>query len=284
MQTRSQKALGMIALLLGLLVLGSSAVYAEPASATYKVTLQNLTKGQPLSPPVAATHQDGTHVFEVGKLATDQLAAIAQDGNEKPAFDLLNASGKATDVVDVGKPLTPSGKKVGDFSDTVTFMIKGAPGEKFSLATMLICTNDGFTGLDSVSLPASGSASFMLNSYDAGRENNTEKSVDIVDPCSALGPVKLTGDPNGNQDASVATNPAEAIKAHPGIKGGGDLTAADHGWTDPVAKVTIEQMGAAPTTAPTTGGSFTSSLFWAMLVGGLLLIAGLTLTFSTRRS
>jgi hypothetical protein len=88
-----------------------------------------------------------------------------------------------------------------------------------------------------------GSETFFLNGYDAGREQNTEQSVDLVDPCSALGPTVLPGDPDGNQDAAVATVPAEVIQHHPNIQGIGELSVAQHGWTDPVAKVTIERLG-----------------------------------------
>ena len=233
---------GLIVLTL-LFVARSGAAYADgPHLRTYRVTLQNLTKGQPFSPPVAATHRHGPRMFQVGNLASDELAAIAQDGNEVPMFNLFNGSSKTTQAVDIGRPLTPSGKVVGTFTDSVTFEIKAAPGDRFSLATMLICTNDGFLGLDAVKLPPEGSRVFWLAGYDAGRENNTEKSQDIVDPCSALGPFKLSGDPNGNIDTAVATNPRQVIQLHPGIKGVGDLSVQDHGWTDPVAKVTITRI------------------------------------------
>jgi hypothetical protein len=218
---------------------------STPELSTYRVTLVNLTSGQPFSPPVAATHQKAIRMFEVGKLASDELAAIAQAGDEGPMFRLFSASGKVTQAVDVGRPVTRSGHTVGDFTDTVTFEIAGAPGDKFSIATMLICTNDGFLGLDAVKLPKQGSQDFFLAGYDAGREQNTERSEDLVDPCSALGPVPLRGDPNGNRDSGpgVTTSPAEVIQHHPGIAGLADLSATAHGWSDPVAKVTIERIG-----------------------------------------
>jgi hypothetical protein len=217
-------------------------ILASPPSATYQVTLTNLTAGQPFSPPVAATHRPGLHMFQVGQLATDELAAIAQDGNEMPMFNRFHASPLVSQAVDIGRPLTPFGKTVGAFTDSATFMIHARPGDRFSLATMLICTNDGFLGLDAVELPRSGAATFMLNGYDAGRENNTEKSVDIVDPCSALGPERIGTDPDGNRDAEVATNPPEPIHLHPGITGAGDLSPRLHGWTNPVAMVTIQRL------------------------------------------
>ena len=238
------KIIAGIGLVAGLaLAVALPAAFAGSPEATYRVMLVNLTHGQPFSPPVAATHQKTIHMFQVGELASDELAAIAQDGNEVPMFDLFEGNGKVTDVVDVGRPVTAHGTTVGAFTDLAIFTIKATPGDRFSLATMLICTNDGFLGLDAVKLPASGSEAFALNGYDAGRENNTEQSPDIVDPCSGLNPTfPLAGDPNGNIDAAVATTPAQPIQHHPGIAGTGDLSVADHGWIDPVAVVVITRV------------------------------------------
>jgi len=157
-------------------------------------------------------------------------------------FGLFNGSPGVTQTVDVGHPLTPHDRTVGTFTDTATFDISARAGDRFSLATMLICTNDGFLGLDGVRLPSDAARTFELVGWDAGRENNTEKSQDIVDPCSALGPVVLKGDPNGNRDAEVATVQPEPIHLHAGIAGIGDLTRAIHGWKDPVARVSIERL------------------------------------------
>ena len=245
---RRLKLLGAVTVLAATLLSAAPPAFAGGGRAhddlrTYHVTLQNLTHGQPFSPPVAATHEKGIHAFRVGRTASDELAAIARDGNEVPLANLLRSSDNVTAVVDVARPLTPSGKTVGSFTDTITFDITAEPGDRFSLATMLICTNDGFLGVDGVKLPKHGSRTFDLAGHDAGREENTEKSADIVDACSALGPVRLDGDPNGNNDASVETIPAQPITLHPGIQGGGDLSPAMHGWNDPVARLTIERVG-----------------------------------------
>ena len=224
----------------------SSVAHAESGydGALYRVTIQNLTSGQPFSPPVAATHRSSISMFEVGGLASTQLEAIAEDGNQIPMFDLLDGARGVGEAVDVGRPLTPNGVVIGSFTDSASFTIQAEPGMVLSLTTMLICTNDGFTGLNGAALPAEGSAVYLLNGYDAGTEDNTEASGDIVDPCSALGPAPLAGDPNGNDNAGVDTNPQAQIAHHPNITGGGDLSAADHGWTDPVAKVTIVRVEA----------------------------------------
>jgi hypothetical protein len=154
----------------------------------------------------------------------------------------LNGSPKVTEAVNVGAPLTPYGQTVGGFTDTVTFEISARPGDKFSLATMLICTNDGFTGLNKVRLPYHAQRVYPLRGYDAGTEDNTEMSGDIVDACSALGPLPLDGDPNGNEDAAVDTDPHHPTRPHPGIQGTGDLSVDEHGWLGPVAVVIVKRV------------------------------------------
>jgi len=205
----------------------------------YSVTIQNLVGGQPMSPPVAATHHRRINMFKVGEPASPELEAIAEDGNQIPMFDLLEGARRVTQVVDIGMPLTPSDSVAGGFSDAATFSIRAHGRDRFSLATMLICTNDGFTGLDRGWLPRHGSRVFLAEGYDAGTENNSEESTDIVDPCSGIGPMPLPGDPNGNENDAVATDPADVIRHHPNITGSGDLTAMDHGWDDPVLKITV---------------------------------------------
>lgn len=221
---------------------GATAEAHGPHLRSYRVTLQNLTDGQPFSPGLAATHRPSAHLFEVGSMADAGIEAIAESGNEAPAVDAVAAMRHVTDVVDIDRPLTPHGTVVGSFTDTFVFEIMARPGDRLSLATMLICTNDGFTGLNGGRLPRHGEATYMLAGYDAGTEDNTEDSTDIVDPCSGLGPLPLVGDPNGNDDAGVDSSPHVAIQHHSGILGGGDLSPAAHGWTGPVAMLTIEAM------------------------------------------
>ena len=242
-QKNVKKFVSITAVLLSMALLISTAAFvaATPPTAHYRVTIKNMSSGQPISPPVAVTHSRDLHLFQRGKLASDAIEAIAEDGNQAPAVALLTGMAGVTDVVDVGMPLTPAGTAVGSFSDTITFDITAAPGDRFSLSGMLICTNDGIVGLDSVKLPAHNRKQYRAHAYDAGTEANTELSGDIVDPCSALGPVALAGDPNGNEDAAVNTDPAEAIRYHRGIAGTGDLTDA-HDWRGPIAKVTITRI------------------------------------------
>ncbi len=120
-------------------------------------------------------------------------------------------------------------------------MIQAHPGDRLSIATMLICTNDGFTGLDGAKLPKQGTSVFLTNAYDAEREVKTEKQPDLVEPCSLLGPVVLPGvHPSPNFNPPIV--PPYPIRMHAGIQGVGDLSVALHGWVNPVAKVTITRV------------------------------------------
>jgi hypothetical protein len=219
---------------------------AVPASAregterTYRVTIENLSDGQPLGLVAASTHRQGGGIFEVGDVASPGIERMAEDG----LFDILvgemNDSAKTTTALGLEAAATPQGTSFGPFTDTIVFEITARPGDRFSLATMIICTNDGFTGLSGAMLPSHGSVSYDLVGYDAGTEDNTEASEDLEDPCTLLGP-DVPGDPDGNDDIGPDTQPRGVIAPHPGIEGNEDLSSA-HEFSDPVGRVHIERV------------------------------------------
>ncbi len=126
------------------------------------------------------------------------------------------------------------------FPDSVTFEISAELGaRRLSWVSMLICTNDGFTGLDSIKLPAhvGDEVTALTAGYDAGTEINTEDFADIVPPCQALVGVS-SGEPGtGTSDPALAEG--GVIHHHEGIVGGADLVPEVHGWDvdQPVAEV-----------------------------------------------
>lgn len=228
------------------LSLGSAVAYADESddTVTYQVTIRNLTGGQPFTPPVVAIHKEGLRFFEVGEVASSEIQAIAENGNNEPLLDVLSDNPEVfAFTVGSAAPLVPASDPGGSMlGDSATFTITVDEDAEFlSMATMLICTNDGFTGLDQVELPEDGSKTFLTQAYDASTEINTEHFNDMVPPCQSLisgivPPVGGTGE----------TNPDLAeggvIRHHSGIEGGMDLSPALHGWTDPVAEVTITFM------------------------------------------
>ncbi len=111
-----------------------------------------------------------------------------------------------------------------------------------SLVSMLICTNDGFAGVDGARLPnkVGRSATFYANSYDAGSEINTEDFADLVPPCPILSGVMTDKTGAGMSNPDLAEG--GVVMPHPGIQGTADLTVGSHSWSDPVAKVEITRV------------------------------------------
>lgn len=208
---------------------------------TYKVTITNLTAGQPFSPPVLVTHSKRTKIFTVGQSASEGIQAIAENGNNGPLLAALGDDANVHQVVEGMAPLVPANDPGGTgFGNSATFEITAHGRARFlSFANMLICTNDGFTGLDSVSLPRHKMTVYSAG-YDARTEANTEDFADIVPPCQGL--IGVSSDDPG----TGTTNPGLAedgiIIPHAGIIGGIDLLPGVHGWSDPVAKIEIERV------------------------------------------
>ncbi len=204
------------------------------AERLYRVTVENLTDGQPFSPGVVATHTKAASVFEVGAPASEGVRLIAENGMPGTAVSDLTGVDAVFEVAAFPDPVGPILFGGGTGSIEIA---AAANANRLSLAIMLICTNDGFTGVSSVKLPGGFEpAVYYSNGYDAGTEVNTETSPDVVDACGAAGPVSLPADGNAR------TAEGGVIAHHPNIQGGADLTVADHGWDDPVAKITVERI------------------------------------------
>jgi hypothetical protein len=198
--------------------------------ATYEITITNLTTGQPITPAVFAVHSGRHDLFRRGTAASNGLQQLAENGGVPvlAAEVASNPSISASTVVGT-EPLHPG------TSASNTLVVTGR-ANRFSLASMLVCTNDGFGGIDGKRLPSKigSERSYNAKAYDAGTETNTELFADLVPPCSSF----VTG--------TGMTNPALAeggtVQRHAGIAGVGDLTGA-HDWSGAVVKVTIERTG-----------------------------------------
>ena len=207
----------------------------------YKVTITNLTSGQPMTPPVLATHTRKVNVFSLGEDSSAEIQAIAENGNNEPLVSALSSSFQVQQVIQGTAPLIPDGNPGAvPFESSATFYINARGRARYlSIAAMLICTNDGFTGVDSIRLPSKKKTVYAV-AYDARSEKNTEDFADMVPPCQPLTGVS-------SDDAGVgASNPLLAeegfIIPHPGIAGDNDLQGNVHNWADPVAKIVIERV------------------------------------------
>ena len=222
---------------------------AQAGTKTYEVTITNITNSQQgLSPLVLATHPASVHAWQMGQPASKGTEMLAEEGMP----DLLagELKGSATHVVTTKAHLLPG--------DSITVHITAHDGDVLSAASMLIQTNDGFTGLDSVAL---GERDYDTMAYDAGTEDNSEKASDVPGP------------PFGGKNAGPDSNPHQPISMHPGISGTADVTP-DFKWSGPVAHFSIRAVAATPAMPgmPITGSADSNLGLLAVLAAGLVLI------------
>jgi hypothetical protein len=223
----------------------------ENASRRYRVTVANLTDGQSFTPPAVAAHRPSVEVFSVGEPANEAVQQIAENGNLAPLLELVESSSDIRGAV-VGPR--------NDEGDPVPLVPQADPGETglpwfatlhldadasagyLSFISMLIATNDGFTGLDTVPLPTAvnESRTYYANAYDAGTEMNTERFADLVPPAQALSGIDWEGEGTGMSNPDLAED--GVITPHPGIQGVGDLDPALFDWDEPVALVQVERL------------------------------------------
>jgi hypothetical protein len=220
---RSAIALAFVAMLFAVVAIGPAEAGSE---AEYRVTITNITDGQLQTPFVVATHKGSVKAFRSGEPASAGLQALAENGGV-PVF-VGELSGVAYDVaVAGGGPIAPG-------ASASAYITTGPGARKLSVAGMLICTNDGFAGLNSKTLNRSGSQTFYGHAYDAGTEINTQAYADLVPPCDGSGM-------SGMSKPETAEN--GVVHHHAGITDDGDLSTATHGWTGPVIKVEVERVG-----------------------------------------
>jgi hypothetical protein len=197
-----------------------------------RITLENLTKSQALSPPVFVSHNDkAPPLFKEGEKASFGLMRIAEEGNAGPLLSAVVTKriGEAFGAVGSGTSVLPGQSRVIELEVTREFpMISGA--------AMLVMTNDGFTGVNGVNAYEQREAKRMdLMAYDAGTEKNNEKKSHLI---------AMMGTERDPEDG--------VIKHHAGIRGDAD---APDSWkfdaSKPVARITI---------APLSTGDMTGSV------------------------
>lgn len=173
---------------------------------TYEVTVVNLTNNQPLGPTGVILHTDDYTPWSSGALASDGLEVLAESGS--PADWLA----EATDVL---AQTNTDGVTAPGASTSVTLTISQSDTLYLTTASMLVNTNDAFTGVSGATigdLNPGDSLRLRPNVYDAGTEANTETSASIPGPAA-----------NGEGFNSESEN--RVITIHPGV------VSADDGLT-----------------------------------------------------
>ncbi|WP_263787406.1 PKD domain-containing protein [Salinibacter grassmerensis] len=140
----------------------------------------------PLSPGAVATHSDDIQPFRLTRAAYGGIESLAEDGNPGTLVETLGGASAVTDGASFGGgPLLPTKE--------VTFIVDADtpgddyPGDRLSIATMHIQSNDYFYAFDPAGLPLfkengdpiNRNVTDALSLYDAHTESDQEPGVGV---------------------------------------------------------------------------------------------------------
>jgi hypothetical protein len=194
----------------------------------FRVTITNLTRGQVFSPPIVIAHDSKFSLFTLGDPASDELAALAEDGLTGPLEVLID--GRYPSAV-AGGPIMP-----GDYASVTLEISKRSRSRLISVAGMLVITNDAFFAVRDIWFLGRGKTIVEALAYDAGSERNSEDCDYIPGP------------PCGSSEERDTEGAEGYVHVHAGIHGtnpegaDSDLNPAMHDWNNPVAKITIRRV------------------------------------------
>jgi hypothetical protein len=199
--------------------------------ATYDVKLTNLTANQPMAPIAAILHGQGFTAWQVGATARDGLEQLAEGGDPGSLLAEAAANLAVRDWVS-GHGIVPPGS-----SDTVALTGR-LEGAQLSVASMLVNTNDAFTGTTGQSLDdlqVGQSMTIDMSSYDAGTEDNSETASSVPGPVA------------GGEGYNPARDDRDFVTVHPGVVSADDglaVSALDesHRFQNPAAQLVITRI------------------------------------------
>lgn len=153
-----------------------------------EISLLNLTHGQPQSPAGIVVHKMGYSAFASGQAASEAIERLAEGGAAQPLLD--EAEKDTTNVVKtyIGpSPVAPGAART--FTLTLDAdKVTTTKGLYLTGLTMLVNTNDAFTGVNAVKLgemAVGDSKSWYGPVWDSGTEANSEAAGTIPGPADS---------------------------------------------------------------------------------------------------
>lgn len=212
---------------------GNSTGGTNPTTASFRLTLTNITHNQPLSPMAVVLHGDTYTAWELGVPASQPLEMMAESGSPTA---LVQAADSDPNVLatTVGAGVLPPGS-----TDSVNLSVTTSGNIRLTLATMLVNTNDAFGGLNAKplgQLAVGQSATFMVPAYDAGTEANSESAATVPGPAA------------GGEGFNALRDDKDFVTIHPGVISGqdglsGSALSNAHRWDNPVFKLVVTRTG-----------------------------------------
>ena len=193
-----------------------------PVDVSYEVTVTNMTNSQPLSPVAVVLHASG-NLWSIGGVPSVELEMMAEGGDNSGllALGMAASSGAA--------PIGPGS------NETISVTVQDVTDAKLSVATMLVNSNDGFSGLnawDLSQLAVGDSWSTTARVYDSGTEINSEASGTMPGPA------------DGGEGFNPMRNDTGFVAMHPGVVSGDDglsssVLTVQHKFDNPAIRIKV---------------------------------------------
>lgn len=204
---------------------------------TYKITVTNISSGQPLTPVAAIIHKPGYRAWQFGMPVSKGLEKLAESGD---VTDFISEAQANANVLSTssseGGPFGPGA------STSIEMTVSTDDDLQLSLASMLANTNDAFISLNAKSLNDLEKGEMMTyfsKVYDAGTEANSE----------SLGTIPGPADSSTVEDKgyNAIRDDADFVAIHPGVVTKDDGFTSSildemHRWNGAAARIDIEKM------------------------------------------
>ena len=193
-----------------------------PVDVSYEVTVTNMTNSQPLSPVAVVLHASGS-LFSIGAVPSVELERMAEGGDNSGLLALGMAASSGAG------PIGPGG------NETITVTVQDVTDAKLSVTTMLVNSNDAFSGLNALDLSqlaVGDSWSTTAVVYDAGTEVNSEAAGTMPGPA------------DGGEGFNPMRNDTGFVAMHPGVVSSDDglsssVLTVQHKFDNPAVRIMV---------------------------------------------
>jgi len=204
----------------------------NPSSKMFTVTVTNLTNNQPLSPIGVVVHEHGYNGWNTGESSSLGLEVLAEGGSPTQFIadadndQNVTATGSGTAAIFPG------------LNESITLTTANSTTLELTVATMLVHTNDAFTGVKNRligELNANESTYFYTHTYDAGTESNSEIAGSIPGPDF------------GGEGYNASRDDKDIVSVHAGVitQDDGLVTSGlneTHRFQNTTAKITVTRI------------------------------------------
>jgi len=208
----------------------------QVTQAKFEVRLTNLTNAQPMSPVAVIMHKSGFNNFMDGEVASQDLELLAEGGDNST---LLSQAQAATEHVASGSTTGPVVPRA--ISDAVVLDVPtdDLSNLRLSVVTMLIHTNDAFTGSnaeDISNMTVGQSITINAPVWDSGTEANSELGTTMPGP-----------DFNGEGFNAARDDMIDKVRIHQGVVSNASIEAGlptsdlveRHRFLNPGARIVV---------------------------------------------